>query len=194
MAGSGEYLLSYPFHLIFFDLTTDIVIQNEYYLPANGFPKLSPIGDKFVYVSFRKKQSTDLVGEADLWIVDISELIKKFKTREWTTKWLSKSENQFLWEGMDKTVVSVEELHPKKKDWVLSYFDFKLKDGTVINGRLYSKKDNELYIKDKKLIYILNRENLLAIYDDEEEVTEEVLKHAKEQEIKRYKYIIKRIE
>ena len=109
MAGNGEHLLSYPFDLVFFDLLTEVHIQYEYhFLPANGFAKLSPTGDKFVYTSFRKNLSTDKMGHPDLWIVDISELIEKFKSREWSTQWLYNGENQYLWEGVDKKPSKME--------------------------------------------------------------------------------------
>ena len=148
MDGSGEYLLSYPFDLILFDPLVEVNLQDEYFLPANGFDKLSPIGDKFLYVSYRKKKYSDLTGKADLWIVDFSEFLKKFRSGDWPVIWLRQENNLLMWQGTDSIGVSLAEKYPDQKDWVLSYFDFKLKDSTTVNGRLYSKTDNKLYIKN----------------------------------------------
>ena len=104
--------------------------------------------------------------------------------------------------GLDKESI----LWPTKKDtsdkyWTNSNFIFKLKNGDSIKGSLYSRTGDDLYIiKDRsiidnrKIIYVFSLQNVSGIYDDEDEVSEEVLSHAKEKYVDNFIFTLIRID
>ena len=81
----------------------------------------------------------------------------------------------------------------KSEDEISVYSDFKLKDGTTIQGKLMSKKDNMLYVRNKKTMFIFDRDKLELILYDGREVTEQTLAQAEEKDIDLFNYIVKEI-
>ena len=73
-------------------------------------------------------------------------------------------------------------------------YTFKLHDGRKIRGRLIGKKDGELYINNRSLVYIVNKENLAAVLDGEDDVTDDILAEAKEESPDSHSYHFQRVE
>ena len=75
-----------------------------------------------------------------------------------------------------------------------NYYEFNLKDGTKVGGKLFKKTDDELYVKDKRIVYIIKKEKLLSIKKDGKDVTEKAQNNFKEMNISLFKYTVKRLD
>ena len=73
-------------------------------------------------------------------------------------------------------------------------YQFNLNDGQSIQGKLFKKTDDELYIIDKKVVYIVKRVKLLSITRDSQDITEEALNDFEKLDISLFKYSVRRIE
>ena len=67
-------------------------------------------------------------------------------------------------------------------------FDFKLKDGRSVYGKLLSKKDDELIIKQGKIIYIIHFDKISGIYQNKEDVTDSILHTAPQEQVDFFNY------
>lgn len=77
--------------------------------------------------------------------------------------------------------------NPKK-----GYFDVLLMDGEKISGKIISKKDNELYVKRGKVIYLIKLYRISKILDDGVDVTESTLQNTEEKYIDLFKYVVEK--
>ena len=77
--------------------------------------------------------------------------------------------------------------NPKKE-----YFDVLLKDGEQISGKVISKKDDELYVKRGKVIYLIKLHRISKILDNDVDVTESTLENTEEKYVDLFKYIVEK--
>ena len=77
--------------------------------------------------------------------------------------------------------------NPKKE-----YFDVLLKDGEQISGKVISKKDDELYVKRGKVIYLIKLHRISKILDNGVDVTEPTLQNTQEKYVDLFKYVVEK--
>jgi len=96
--------------------------------------------------------------------------------------------------------MNIGKLNPSVVDYIVNknrynryLFNFKLKDGQIIQGELLSKRGGELFVKDRTTIYVITLEKLSAIYQDKEDVTDSILRAAPTKNIDLFNYDVKEI-
>ena len=105
MSKKGDLILNYYRQLIIPGMQFKLMIIDELNLPWNGYPILSPVGDKLIVPSYRKKYSNDRFSTTDIWIADISVLVENIKSKKWTSKWFAIDRDGTkwrVWNGVDK--------------------------------------------------------------------------------------------
>ena len=81
----------------------------------------------------------------------------------------------------------------KSADELSIYSDFKLKDGTLLQGRLICKKNEKLYVRKKRTMFIFGIEKLESIQENGQVVTEQALNQVEEKDIDLFNYVVKEI-
>ncbi len=74
----------------------------------------------------------------------------------------------------------------------IRYFDILLTDGEKISGKVISKKDDELYVKKGKVIYLIKLYRISKILDNGIDVTESTLRNTEEKYVDLFKYVVEK--
>jgi len=81
----------------------------------------------------------------------------------------------------------------KSYDPKYDYYDVILTSGEEVNGKVYSKKEDELYIKNKQIVYIIKIDKISKILKDGVDVTDNILENTEEKYIDLFNYSVKKI-
>ncbi len=127
-------------------------------------------------------------GTVDIYVESNPDSITKYL--------LNKYDNQ---KPLKSNIIQASQLTATIKENILKnirtdLYQFNLKDNQIIQGKLFRKTDNELYIKDKKIVYIVKKDKLLSITKNGQDVTEDALNNFEEMDISLFKYTVKRID
>ena len=70
-----------------------------------------------------------------------------------------------------------------------TYLEFRLSNGKIIHGELKSKSKDKIYIDSGRILYVVKISEILNIFDDDIDRTEEKLKDVQKNKINFNKYL-----
>ncbi len=91
----------------------------------------------------------------------------------------------------DSIESTIKDVHEKKDS---GYYTFNIADSTSRTGKIFKLSDKEIFVKNKRNVYIIDKKKLLSITKSGINVTEESMKNYKEMNLSLFKYRVERIE